>query len=223
MIEQTSGLLFRKATQADIPFLVDTIVAAEKSGSEIFSYSTIFEMPEQEIRELLAAILAEDAPGQELCVSDYLIAQVNGQDAGALAGWIEGESGQPSGLIKGTLLKYFFPRKNLDKAASKKNILDEVHFERESGVLAMESGFTLPDFRGKKVLASLMLEFCHRFKMSRPELKKAQMYMVKSNELAFNIYRKIGFEIVEEKISNHPDISRLIPSPSKILIEKQLY
>ncbi|MBK6839524.1 MAG: hypothetical protein IPG90_15760 [Bacteroidetes bacterium] len=56
-------------------FLIETIVAAEKSGTDVFSYSKIFELPESEIRKILADILAEDATGQELCYSDYLMAE----------------------------------------------------------------------------------------------------------------------------------------------------
>ena len=68
-------LVFRKAEEKDIPFLIETIVAAEKSGTDVFSYSKIFELPELEIRKILADILAEDVTGQELCYSDYLMAE----------------------------------------------------------------------------------------------------------------------------------------------------
>ena len=54
-------LVFRKAEEKDIPFLIETIIAAEKSGTDVFSYSKIFELPELEIRKILADILAEDA------------------------------------------------------------------------------------------------------------------------------------------------------------------
>src|SRR5689334_18704316 len=102
-------LSFRKGEEADIPFIIDTIVAAEKSGSDVLSYSTIFEMPEVEVRRIFATILAEDVTGQELCYSDYTVAEVSGQVAGAVAGWIEGQSGQPSSIKKAMLLNYFFP------------------------------------------------------------------------------------------------------------------
>lgn len=222
-MEQAGAIFFRKALMEDIPFLVETIIQAEKSGSDILSYSTIFELPEAEVRKILSAILDENVQGQELCVSDYLIAEIDGKVAGAVAAWIEGETGQPSSIIKGTLIKYFFPAESIQKALAKKKIIDEIHFERNMGVLAIDIGLTLPEFRGKGVLAALMVEQTRQLLTRRPDVKLSQIHVLKSNIVAFKIYSKLGYTIVEEKTSNHPMITQWLPSNTRIIMDKHYH
>ena len=69
-----TNISIRKATEKDIPFLIETIIAAEKSGTETIAYCSIFSLGKEEFTELLKNILEEDIQGQELCVSDFLIA-----------------------------------------------------------------------------------------------------------------------------------------------------
>jgi hypothetical protein len=38
----STSLLFRQAKASDIPFLVEAIIAAEKSGTDRLSYATIY-------------------------------------------------------------------------------------------------------------------------------------------------------------------------------------
>jgi hypothetical protein len=76
----------RRAVATDIPFLVDVIISAERSGTDKLSYSTLFDLPEAHVRRLLAEMLAEDVTGQELCVSGFLIAEVLHECAGAACG-----------------------------------------------------------------------------------------------------------------------------------------
>lgn len=211
---------FRQATVSDIPFLVETIIQAEKSGSDVLSYSTIFELPETEVRQILTAILNEDVQGQELCYSDYLVAEVDGEIAGAVAAWIEGETGQPGNIIKGTLIKYFFPEQSIQKALQKRKIIDEIHFERENGVLAIDIGLTLPKFRGMGILASLMEEQTRLLLNRRPDVKLSQIHVLKSNVVAYKIYCKLGYSVVEEKTSHNPLISQWLPSNTRIIMDK---
>ncbi|MEO8086844.1 MAG: hypothetical protein ABI763_08500, partial [Bacteroidota bacterium] len=203
-MDKTSNLLFRKALPGDIPFLVDTIVAAEKSGSEIFSYSTIFELPESEIRKMFVEILAEDVQGQELCISDYIIAEVNGERAGAVAAWIEGEGSQRSSLVKATILNYFFPKESMAKAHQKRKYLDQVHFDPEPGCIVVDIGLTLPEFRGQGILAKMMMEQIRLLRLSNPEAKSSQTHMMKSNLVSFSICEKIGYKLKIEKKCDDP-------------------
>ncbi len=214
-------LVFREAEEKDIPFLIETIVAAEKSGTDVFSYSKIFELPESEIRKILADILAEDATGQELCYSDYLMAEYEGKVAGAVAGWIEGESGQPGTIIKGTLFKYFIPAENLEKAAAKMSYINEVHHHWKQGALIIDIGLTLPEFRGKGILASLMKEKERQLLERRPDVKYSQIHVLKSNAVAFKIYSGLGYTVLLEKASTHPEIVlQWLPCDKNIVMEK---
>ena len=57
MQPSNEAMEIKKATENDIPFLVETIVAAEKSGTSVFSYATLFEVNENKVKEVLTEIL----------------------------------------------------------------------------------------------------------------------------------------------------------------------
>ena len=44
--------IIRPASSNDIPFLVDTIIEAEKSGTSILTYNTIFGLTEIEVKRV---------------------------------------------------------------------------------------------------------------------------------------------------------------------------
>ncbi|CAN5477255.1 hypothetical protein BH11BAC1_BH11BAC1_11840 [soil metagenome] len=221
-MEEKNILVMRKGEARDIPFLIDTIVAAEKSGTEKFSYSAIFEMPEAEIRKIFADILAEDVQGQELCYSDYLVGEVNGKFAGAVAAWIEGESGQESSVRKAMLLNYFFPEANMLKAMEKRKLLDQIHFDPDFGTLVIDIGLTLPEFRGQGILAKLMLEQTRLYQELRPDVKVSQIHIMKNNAIAYHIYSKLGYYTIREKTCNDPVILQWLPSDTQVVMEKKL-
>lgn len=221
-MEDKPELLMRKGEARDIPYLVDTIVAAEKSGTDIFSYSSIFEMPEQEVRKIFADVLREDVPGQELCCSDYLVAEVDGRFAGAVAAWIEGECGQPSSVRKAMLLNHFFPEENMRKALEKRKFLDQVHFDPDPGTLVIDIGLTLPEFRGQGMLAKLMLEQTRLHLKRRPDIRISQIHIMKNNLVAFKIYSKLGYYTIREKTCNDSVILKWLPSDTQVVMEKKL-
>lgn len=212
----------RKGEADDIPNLIDTIVAAEKSGTDKFSYSNIFEMPETEVRKIFAAILAEDVQGQELCYSDYLVGEVNGKFAGAVAAWIEGESGQESSVRKAMLLNYFFPDTNMQKALEKRKFLDQIHFDPDIGTLVIDIGLTLPEFRGQGILANLMQEQTRLHLERRPDVKISQIHIMKNNAVAYHIYSKLGYYTIREKTCPDPVILQWLPSDTQVVMEKKL-
>lgn len=221
-MQPDSELIFRKATHSDIPFLVDIIVAAEKSGSDLFSYSTIFEMPEIEIRKIFANILAEDVRGQELCISDYLIAEINGNVAGAVAAWIEGSTGQPGSIIKATLLNYFFPKENMRKAQAKRKMLEEMQFHPDQGTLVIDIGAIDPAFRGQGILGKMMLEQTRLLHYNHPETKHSQTQVLKTNPVSYKICCKIGYKVKQVKTCSDPVILQWLPSDTRMIMEKTL-
>jgi ribosomal protein S18 acetylase RimI-like enzyme len=221
-MENNKAIVLRKGEARDIPFIIDAIVAAEKSGSEIFSYSKIFEMTENEVRKYFAAILAEDVPGQELCYSEYMIAEVNGTHAGAIAGWIEGESGQAAGMIKAMLLNHFLPKENMVKALEKRKYLEQMRFNPEFNSFVIESGYTLPAYRGKGILAKLIMEQIHTRLQQRPDVKKSYVQVAKTNRSAIKIYENLGYQVVLEKKCSDPVILNWLPGDTQIIMEKHL-
>ena len=103
-------LILRKATIHDISFLIETIIEAEKAGTDILSYATIFELTELEIKNYLEAILREEIDGCELSISSFLVAEKNKNLIAASCAWVECAEGVPSRILKGNLLNYFIPK-----------------------------------------------------------------------------------------------------------------
>ena len=213
-----TNISIRRAIEKDIPFLIETILAAEKSGTETLAYCPIFSLSENEFTGLLKNILEEDIQGQELCVSDFIIAEVNGVYAGACCGWIEGEHGASSSL-KASILHYFLGEEKIAKAQNKIKLADALHIEREPGILQLESIYIRQDFRGKGVLQKLFEEHISEAKR-KTDLDKAQIQLMKTNESALKAYHKLGFEIIMEKHSDNPEILRILPSHHKVMMQK---
>ena len=212
----------RNAVPADVDFLAETIINAEKSNTEKLSYSTIFEIPEKEVKEILKTILLADIVGQELCLSSFLVAEIDGEQAGACAAWIEGKSGLSSSIIKSNVIYNFFPSENIKKAQEKSNLLKELNLKREAGTLQLESAWVIEKFKGKGICNKIMLKHIANYSKKNPELKKAQIIMVKANDIALNAHKKLGFKLVSEVKSNDKRILDILPSDTMILIETDI-
>ena len=123
------NLNLRPATINDAPFLAQTIIEAEKSGTDKLSYSTIFGFSEKMTYKYLIDIFEEDIKGCELSVSSFTIAESNGEVAAALSSWVEGAEGIPSAQIKGNLLNYIFPSMCIERAKDVGKIIQDLHVE----------------------------------------------------------------------------------------------
>ena len=64
---------FRFAHQGDIPFLIDTIIEAEKSGTDHCGLGNLLGLPESEIRIGLAKILREEIEGCEFSTTEFAV------------------------------------------------------------------------------------------------------------------------------------------------------
>lgn len=212
----------RPAQIQDIPFIVNGIIEAEKSGTDLISYSEIFGLNEPDLRKILSQILEEDVPGSELCLSGFLVAFDDDIPAGCMAGWIEGAEGAPSGLIKMNNLFYFIDRNNMDLIRNRLQIIATADIERENGALQIESVYTAPAFRGKGISSQLISRHIHDHKTAHPGLNKAQILLMGDNRNAIAAYAKAGFEIRNEKTSKHPEITRYLPWNTRILMEKSI-
>jgi ribosomal protein S18 acetylase RimI-like enzyme len=210
----------RKATEKDIPFLITTILEAEKSGTDKLSYSNIFSISEERFRTLLAQMLEEDIEGQELCVSGFRIAEnEEGVFMGAVCAWVEGLDGMPSKILKANVLLHFMDKVSLESAIEKTAIIETLNFERESGALQIESVYTDNNFRGKGVSGKLILKHIEEAAQKNPGLNKVQILVAKTNASALKAYEKLGFKVVQEKSCNDPKIIEWLPSNTRVMME----
>ena len=212
----------RNAVEADIPFLIEGIIAAEKSGTEKLSYCTIFNITESELRTLLAIVLAEDITGQELCVSGFLVAEMNEQRAGAVCSWVEGADGKSSAILKGNLLLHFLGRERIAAAAADLKLMEQLSLARTNGALQLESVYVSAAYRGRGICGKLLATHQQRAQREHPGLSRGQIILAKSNDSAYAAYEKSGFRITAERRSQSPRVLELLPASCRILMEKSL-
>ena len=60
---------FRKASKKDIPYLAKIIIEAEKSNSEKLSYSSLCNLSEQSVKELIIEMLKQEVDECEFSVN----------------------------------------------------------------------------------------------------------------------------------------------------------
>lgn len=215
----TKHITYRKALEKDIPFLVETIVAAEKSGTDKFSYSTLFGISEEEAKQIITEILKEDMLGQELCISDFIIAEQNNIYAGACNAWIEGATGTASTIIKANLLLFYFGKEKCLQAAQYSDLLNTIKFEREQGCLQLESAYVCTNFKGRGIGSRMMIEQIKKHHKHENSFNKIQIIIASSNINALKAYSKIGFKIVGKKYIDSPQVLNLLPSNHMYLLE----
>jgi hypothetical protein len=213
---------FRIATINDVPFLVDTIIAAEKSGTDKLTYSTIFGISEDNTRKYLADMLAEEVDGCELSISSCLMAEVDGQIVAAVAAWIEGKEGIPSTVLKGNLLNCILPKEALSKGLSLNPMLRELRIEYIPDTIQFGLAYVLSEFRGNNLAGILIEEQISRLSQGNPDISECFLQVYGSNLPAIRAYERIGFKTVFIKESANINILDYMPSKSKILMKRDI-
>ncbi|MCS7084572.1 MAG: hypothetical protein RMM53_02830 [Bacteroidia bacterium] len=213
---------FRAAGPEDAPFIAQAVAAAESSGTHVFSYARIFGVDDETMKSFLTQIAQEDAPGQDLTHNNYLIVEFRGKPVAACAGWVEAFNCAPSAHLKMQLFGHFLPPEIVAGAKARLEKVAQVHIERTPGALQLESFYVLPEFRGKNLPHKLINEHIKRFKLVFPDLKIAQIVLMRENTQALKSYLKAGFEIVAETRSDDPEIPQLLSGTGKYLLQLQI-
>lgn len=210
---------FSAGTTHDTAFLTEAIFSAVKSGTDVLSYSTLFELDEEQLKPLFTQMLEEEVEGQELWPAGFLIARdEDGTPAATCCAWVEGEEG-PSAMLTAQLLSYYLGKEAYMKAHEKTDVIESLRVDGEEGALQIEHVYTAPAYRGKGIAAEVIRQQINRYKKEYPELKKVQVILFDTNENALKAYTKLGFKIALEKRSSHPDVLKYFPSDTRILME----
>lgn len=218
----TTAFTFRQAQMSDIPFLVETIIEAEKSGTDILSYTTVFGLTEEETRKYMIAMLEEEVDGCELSVSSFLLAESEGQIAAAIAAWIEGEEGVPSTVLKGNLLNYTLPKESIARAMDVNPILRDLHIEYKSDTLQLGLVYVSASFRGKDLVRLLIEEKIRQVGETRSDIGEMLVQVFGDNKPAIRAYEKAGFTTILSKASADARVTNYLPSSNKVLMRKEI-
>ncbi len=211
-------LKIRQATEDDIDFVCEAIFESEKSNSQVISSCNIFGITEVRFKEILQDVLLEDIGFYDYYLSGFLIAELNGEYIGALGSWLEGGDNNPSGIIKATILFQYLDKSKMDVINRNANIVRGLTLPREAGALQLEHGYTREKFRRKGVFLRLTKEII-KINFAKYSFNKVQGILFKDNYKSLNANLKFGFEIVDEKRVDDPQIFQYFPYNSKILVE----
>ena len=216
------NLVFRNATKCDIPFLVDTTIEAEKSGTDILTYSTIFGLSEEKTRKYMAKMFAEEVDGCELSISSFLLAVVDDNVAAAVAAWIEGIEGIPSTVLKGNLLNYTLPKAALEKAMSLNSIVRELHIEYINNTIQIGLVYVAKSFRGQNLVALLIDKQIENLLKINTKPSAVYVQVFGNNLKAIRAYQKANFRKVLVKESTNINTLKYMPANRKILMKREL-
>ena len=212
-----SDYTIRLATTADVDFLVEGIIAAEKSNSPRLGLATLFGLSEEEARMLIIAMLMEEVDGCEYSVSSFLFVEHEDRAVAAVAGWLEGaEDDMPSGLLKSNLIGFTFPPESITLLRTRGEVISGIQIDREMGSVQIEYVYAHPDQRGKGLAGKLIGAHFARF----PEALKAQVQAFSDNHVAIGLYERLGFRIVHTFTSKNPDTIHFMPFHEKVLMER---
>jgi len=215
-------ITIRTATEQDIDFIVETIVMAEKGNGSNISYCALFNINESEFRLLLKQILFEKIDNFEFSLQAYKIAESGGKPVAAYGAWIEERDGIPSGLLKISACKSFLKRESLSYYSAIVTIPNEIGFKRTPWTLQFESLYIIDQFRGMRIGQHLAQSLIDELLKDYPQVKTAQLQLIKQNEISLSGQLKFGFEVVEEKSTDNPDIYKFYPGNTRVLMEKKI-
>jgi len=216
-----SQYIIRNAVKTDIPFLADVVIAAEKGGSDKLSFSTLFNLTENEVKDLLIAIFEEEIDGCELSLNSFLVVEHNGELVAASGAWIEMlDGGMSSQLLKSNLISYTFKKESIAFLKTKADIIKDILIEREPLTLQFEYLYIKQDYAGRGIDIELVQRNEKKAVEKFPDLKKAQCQLFKNNIFAVKMALKKGFKITKSYKVADSNILDYLAGDEKILMEK---
>lgn len=187
---------FEYATIADVDFILDTIIEAEKSSSDIITSCLVFNLTEKEFRSILTTLLLEGFEDYEYSLNGFLIAKHHKENIGALGSWIEGKNDYDSSIIKANSLFAVMEGEKLSKLRPNFESLQGASFQRSKGALQLEYAYVRPAWRRRGVFTKLIFEQINRYKAVEPKLQLIESFMFKENFRSFNCLHKLKFKVV---------------------------
>jgi ribosomal protein S18 acetylase RimI-like enzyme len=214
----------RFANEKDIPFLIDTIIAAEKSGTEKCGLSNLLGLTEELTRQGLHKILSEEIAGCEFSTNEFAVAVFNEQPVAAFCGWVEGENDdeQPSAVLKSNLLIHGFGTSVIPALQQHKVLLSAIQLQRTKGTHQMEYAYVNPTHRGKQLIDRLIDFLISSAKDKNPSLKATQVQVYANNLKAIEVYSRMGYAPFQKAVYSPEMNGNVLPFHEKWTLQKPL-
>lgn len=213
---------FRLAEPDDLDFATAALIEAERSGADSTMYERALAVLPTELAPLLRALIAEDIPGSELCLSSFLLALDAGAPVGCIATWIEADGNAPSRIVRTNMLAYALGAERWRQAQPQLARLSAIDIPREPGTLQIEAVYTAPSHRGRGVIRAVIEDAIERCRAEHPTVRKAQILSVVANEPSARAFAKSGFTATRRTHSDDPAVTALFPGTGRILWEREL-
>ncbi len=210
----------RKATISDVRFLAEAIIEAEKAGTDILSWSTIFGLSENDAKQFIEAMLMEEIDGCELSISSFIVAETEGRVVAALSAWVEGINNESSAQLKGNLLSFHLPKECIKKATAIYPVLQDIHIDYIKGTIQKGAGYIIKEYRNRHLFQILTNNIIEYLLESNPDVNEAYTQIYGCNIPAIKANEKVGFNIVLEKESSNEEILQFVPSNKKVMMRK---
>lgn len=213
------NVLVRKATINDIPFVIEGIIEAEKSGGDTITTCSIFDLSIDDFKELLKKLLSEDVEDYDYFLSGFFVAEYNGELIGTCGSWVESLNELPSGMIKANMLLQNLSREKILSGNKKVRIIKDLNFPREKGTLQLEHIYVKESFRRKGVASKIIGEIVKNYNNILPKLEKVQGIMFYENFKSYKMHMKNGYFETETRRSEDPEVLTIFPYQSRTLME----
>ena len=216
-------LVFRKATPADLPFLIAAVKAAEKLGTASCTYEKLFLMSAAEVDALLNQALSIESGGYQLALSTFFVCTRDGVPVACCSSWIEAADGVPSGFkLAAVLCDLLGFEKWIDAKAELKALADATP-PRTAGALQMETFYVEPSWRGQGLTARIIDSVVRHFDRCGTPAKFAEITMLEGNAEALRAYQKAGFHIHRKGNPGNALFRTLTGSAGFIQLQKPIY
>jgi hypothetical protein len=209
----------RPAAERDLDVVIDAIIESQRSGTDRIALCRIYALTEGALRSALRSVLLQEVPGHELSLSSFLVCEINGDRAGVLGAWVEGEGGMPSTLLRSNALLQTLGRETMAAAAGRLGRVRDLSFPRQDGAMQLENFLVKREYALKGVFFRLFVAQAIRQRQRHPGLTRIQTLLFKDNARAYKAFLRLGFVISAEKRSISPDVLDLYPHDTRLLME----
>jgi ribosomal protein S18 acetylase RimI-like enzyme len=212
----------RHAENRDIPFLITTIIEADKSGTGKSAYCSLLNMTELELGEMIENIFKHELEGFEFAVDSFCVLEYRERVIGASAGWIEEFDGIPSWQTRMLSIRAEAKPESYNSLIAKKDIVSNLIPLRTPNTLQIESVYIREDFRGLGLFHTMLDFHIKTGKVKMPSLTAAEIIVYDNNKIALNSYQKSGFLIERSTKLENNELQNVFPSNGMILLSKNI-
>lgn len=202
----------RSAQKSDISFIVDAIMEIEKRA-DANTYSNLFSVDHETAKNYLHRFfLDQENLGTELSLNTFIIAEINGEQAGCSALIFTDHDYY---ISKSEVFPIHLKTEDLQQFLENARMLPD-HKKESQKKYFVEYVFVNEKFRGKGIAAK-MIEY-HIAKIADLEIF---INVFENNEGAYKTYKKLGFSDFQ-KIKIDTVENKIYPAEYKIMMSRKI-